>query len=107
MPSSPNFELLLRAEFASLSEAPLDLLRIEPTADAMDDAINRRSRELAVDAANTRTKRGKAILAALERLRLGEYGQCVRCEESISDRRLLAVPEAPYCRECQEIMEKN
>lgn len=102
-----NFELILRAEFASLSEAPLDLLRIEPTADAMDDAINRRSRELAVDAANTRTKRGKEILAALERVRLGVYGECVRCEDQISERRLLAVPESPYCRECAQYLEDN
>lgn len=101
-----NWELVLRAEFANLAEVPLDGLRIEPTADAMDDAINRRSRELAVDAANLRTGKAKEILAALERVRLGTFGECVRCEERISERRLQAVPWSAHCRECKQILEK-
>ena len=44
----------------------------------------------------------KAINAALERLKRGEYGICEECEEPISEKRLKAVPWARYCLHCQE-----
>lgn len=39
---------------------------------------------------------------ALERLKDGEYGICLACEDKISPRRLLAIPWASYCVVCQE-----
>lgn len=44
----------------------------------------------------------KAINAALERLKRGEYGICEECNESISEKRLRAVPWTRYCLNCQE-----
>ena len=44
----------------------------------------------------------KAIDAALERLRRGEYGICEECDEPISEKRLKAVPWTRYCLHCQE-----
>lgn len=44
----------------------------------------------------------KAINAALERLKRGEYGICEECDEAISEKRLKAVPWARYCLTCQE-----
>ena len=41
---------------------------------------------------------------ALERLNDGEYGVCLACEEKIAPRRLVAIPWARYCVECQERM---
>lgn len=39
---------------------------------------------------------------ALERLKTGEYGICLACEEKISPKRLQAIPWALYCVTCQE-----
>ncbi len=44
----------------------------------------------------------KAIDAALERLKRGEYGICEECDEPISAKRLRAVPWTRYCLHCQE-----
>jgi DnaK suppressor protein len=44
----------------------------------------------------------KQVEEALWRLDSGEYGVCVDCGESISDRRLDAIPWANRCISCQE-----
>ncbi len=38
---------------------------------------------------------------ALKRLEDGEYGYCLKCEDEINSKRLLARPEAPFCTSCQ------
>ncbi|NRA03941.1 MAG: TraR/DksA C4-type zinc finger protein [Myxococcales bacterium] len=40
--------------------------------------------------------------AALEAIQRDEYGLCRRCEEPIAIARLEAMPEAPFCVECQQ-----
>ncbi len=47
-----------------------------------------------------------AIAAALERLDLGTYGQCVDCGGPISTLRLQALPQAARCITCQERAEQ-
>ncbi|MCP4209230.1 MAG: TraR/DksA family transcriptional regulator [Shimia sp.] len=42
----------------------------------------------------------RRIQAALERLREGAYGFCVKCGEEIPENRLRVVPEAPLCSAC-------
>ena len=42
------------------------------------------------------------IKAALKRIEEGTYGYCVNCEETLSDERLQAMPEAPLCTNCQQ-----
>jgi RNA polymerase-binding transcription factor DksA len=42
------------------------------------------------------------IMAALERMREGEYGTCVDCGESIAEGRLEAIPETQFCVRCAE-----
>jgi DnaK suppressor protein len=44
----------------------------------------------------------KAINAALERLKRGQYGICEECEGPISEKRLNAVPWARYCLHCEQ-----
>jgi RNA polymerase-binding transcription factor DksA len=41
-------------------------------------------------------------MAALERMREGEYGTCVDCGESIAEGRLEAIPETQFCVRCAE-----
>ena len=37
----------------------------------------------------------------------GEYGECLRCGEDINEKRLMAVPWATLCINCQEEAEKE
>ena len=45
--------------------------------------------------------------SALERLRLGHYGECVSCGSEINSKRLQAVPWTRHCISCQEKQEKG
>lgn len=40
------------------------------------------------------------IQAALARIDAGSYGECTRCGESISPKRIEAIPETPLCIAC-------
>ena len=44
----------------------------------------------------------RQVNAAIERINTGEYGICASCEESISEKRLKAIPWAKYCVSCQD-----
>src|SRR5216117_3221881 len=57
------------------------------------------TRELLVDRVNR-------LSAALDRLKDGEYGTCVECEEPISPARLRALPEVQTCVRCQDRIER-
>ncbi|MCK5074482.1 MAG: TraR/DksA family transcriptional regulator [Bacteriovoracaceae bacterium] len=39
---------------------------------------------------------------AIQRLKRGDYGICLSCEEEIDEKRLIAKPEAPFCIKCQK-----
>ncbi len=41
------------------------------------------------------------VLAALQRIEDGTFGQCVSCGGKISKARLDAIPFTPYCIECE------
>ena len=49
--------------------------------------------------------RYRHVLAALNAVRDGSYGECRRCEEMISTARLRARPEAPVCLACASALE--
>ena len=42
---------------------------------------------------------------ALGRIEDGTYGQCIRCHRQIGEGRLNAIPETPYCRDCEAEVE--
>jgi DnaK suppressor protein len=42
------------------------------------------------------------LKTALKRIKDGSYGICQKCEESISEARLEAVPYAPLCKRCAQ-----
>ncbi len=48
----------------------------------------------------------KAIEAALERIKRGEYGKCMECDDLVSEKRLEAVPAAELCISCKDKKEK-
>ncbi|MBV9183803.1 MAG: TraR/DksA family transcriptional regulator [Acidobacteria bacterium] len=52
----------------------------------------------------SRNRLGK-LETALQRVRKGDFGQCLNCGSDIGMKRLKAVPWAEYCRDCQEALE--
>ncbi|SHG90592.1 TraR/DksA family transcriptional regulator [Marivita hallyeonensis] len=89
-----------RAELAG------DLLEIE---DKLDDpmpkdwedrASERQGDEVLEALGNVELEELRKIDAALARIEEGTYGICPKCGETISDERLVAVPEAALCRRC-------
>jgi len=57
---------------------------------------------LVVTLLNRHTQMFRRVKAALHRVEEGTYGTCLTCEESISVKRLQAVPWAELCLRCQE-----
>lgn len=49
----------------------------------------------------------KDITVALKAIDNDSYGICELCGDSIADRRLLAIPGARFCIECQEMIDAN
>ncbi len=56
--------------------------------------------------AEIKAKEVQQIDEALERIKNGEYGICIDCEDWIPPARLEAMPYALRCKECQERFEK-
>ncbi len=44
----------------------------------------------------------RLVEEALDRLKAGDYGVCLECEQPIPAKRLQALPWARYCVDCQE-----
>jgi len=53
----------------------------------------------------SRTLQG--IESALRRLKTGTYGKCSECRGDIPEARLLAMPFAERCRDCQEMFDEG
>ena len=49
----------------------------------------------------------RLIEEAMRKIPSGDYGKCVECQESISDKRLEALAWARHCLKCQELEEKG
>ncbi len=82
-------------------------IAIEKSPDALDEVQHAAERELAIRNLDRESHLLRNVRAALQRIEDGSYGTCMHCEEEISQRRLDAVPWAPYCIRCQEIADRN
>ncbi|MCF6273448.1 MAG: TraR/DksA C4-type zinc finger protein [Rhodobacteraceae bacterium] len=89
-----------------LNEMNARLTKVE---DALDDPLPKDSEEAALEREDDEVLeevgqsalREKAmIVAALERIVAGKYGQCTLCEEDISEARLDVLPYTPTCHKC-------
>jgi len=67
-------------------------------ADAATDTF---TQELDMTMLSKYRHRLEQIRHALERMEAGRYGVCVRCHTKIGEARLDAIPETPYCRDCE------
>ena len=75
--------------------------------DEADRASRSHDSELLYNVHESAFARLKLVQASLKRMDRGEYGECVRCGEDINLKRLMAVPWATLCIECQQEAEKE
>jgi DnaK suppressor protein len=73
----------------------------------LDEAQHAAERELAILNLDRESGLLRNVRSALRRIENGSFGICVQCEEEISSKRLVAVPWAPFCIECQEHADRN
>jgi DnaK suppressor protein len=93
----------LKQEIGELRER----LSIDPESDPMDQVRSVSEREFAIRTVDQKCVLLRLVDDALAAIRAGTYGACSNCGEDIPDRRLEAVPWAPYCICCQEIRERS
>jgi DnaK suppressor protein len=77
-------------------------IAIERTPDSMDELVLANERDLTVERLTRETFLLRQVTDALDRIATGDYGICLECEESISAKRLNALPWAALCLSCQE-----
>jgi DnaK suppressor protein len=79
---------------------------VERSADPSDEAQFAVDRELKIRALEGESSVLAAVRSALQRIDDGEYGVCQSCDSAISAKRLAAIPWAPHCLACQEMMDQ-
>src|SRR5213080_4963901 len=77
-------------------------IKLENTEDEGDLATISHNKELLYNLHESDFARLKSIDQAIKALDRGQYGECVRCGNDINEKRLLAVPWAALCIQCQE-----
>ena len=77
-------------------------IKLENTEDEGDLATISHDRDILYNLHETDYTRLRYIEDAMKAMDRGEFGECVRCGEDISEKRLEAVPWATTCIRCQE-----
>jgi DnaK suppressor protein len=75
--------------------------------DLGDQASSAYNREFLFELGNGDRRLLKEVALALQKITEGGFGDCERCGEPISDKRLEALPFARYCIECQRAVEEE
>jgi DnaK suppressor protein len=84
-----------------------DGIAIEKSADEMDEIQDASERDLAIRNVDRESKLLRDVKAALRRIPDGSFGTCIDCESAISPKRLVAVPWAPRCIQCQDAFDQD
>src|SRR6267142_5784588 len=100
-----EYERLIKS--INRSRVAAEEITVENTEDEGDLATISHNKELFYNLHESDFQRLKSIQEALKRMDRGEYGECVRCGEDINEKRLMAVPWATLCIQCQEEAEKE
>jgi DnaK suppressor protein len=82
-----------------------DEIKVENTEDEGDLAIISHARELFYNLQEGVLARLRSIEEAMEAVDRGQYGECIRCDDDINEKRLEVVPWATMCLRCQEEVE--
>jgi len=78
-----------------------------PLEDEVDVISPNEDREMSFAIHSMLVERANRLAEALDRLRSGEYGLCVECDEPIAPARLRAIPEVTTCVRCQDRLERT
>ena len=97
-----SLQFLRQQLLVGKSSARSNPLQIERYAEPMDNIQAIGQREQAAVTAEMIGRRLRQIDEAMERVRAGEWGICIECEEQIGPKRLLADPAAELCVRCKE-----
>jgi RNA polymerase-binding transcription factor DksA len=88
----------------ALEEAPGPVTSIDgDDADEIQESVRR---EIGFATRELLAERVQRLQSALNRLKDGEYGTCIECEEAIAPARLRALPEVQTCVRCQDRIER-
>jgi DnaK suppressor protein len=79
----------------------------DSTQDIADRAASSYTKEFLFYQSNNDRQLLQMVEAALERMRDGEFGECISCGKEINLKRLEAVPWTRHCIECQEKLENG
>ena len=103
------FQRILEGKRAELSAgtANRDEIRIENAAEDFDRIQQRMNREVAIRNLDRESRLLKSVEEAINRVEIGAFGVCLRCEEEIPEKRLKAVPWASYCLSCQDKLDRR
>ena len=74
--------------------------------DGLDIAVSASNRELSLRIADRERKMLKKIRTSMERLKEGEYGSCIECDDPIGYPRLSFRPVATMCIDCKTEQEQ-
>lgn len=96
--------LLTRVKAARTSEQEGNS---ELAPDLGDRAISTMNRDLSYQLTTGERDILRRIDAALDRIESGTYGECVNCNEKVQQGRLVAVPWARHCIDCQELQDSG
>ena len=96
----------LSAEIAKTRSAEEETTE-ESTQDIADKAVSSYTREFLYSLTDGERGTLLHIDDALARIEDGSYGFCLNCNAAMTEKRLNAVPWAPYCLDCQELSEKG
>jgi DnaK suppressor protein len=77
------------------------------TPDPVDLAVRNYSKNVMLAVSENESRQLMMIDEALLRIKDEEYGFCQNCEKAIAPKRLVAVPWARYCLDCQELVEQG
>jgi DnaK suppressor protein len=75
--------------------------------DLGDQANTAYTREFFFELGNGDRRVLRDVVAALQKIDDGSFGNCERCGEPIADKRLEALPFARYCIDCQRLAEQE
>ena len=75
--------------------------------DLGDQANTAYTREFFFELGNGDRRVLRDVVSALQKIDEGSFGSCERCGESITEKRLEALPFARYCIDCQRVVEQE
>jgi len=82
-------------------------LAIEASPDELDRIQHATERDFAMGSLQRNSDLLREVRSALRRVDAGVFGVCAGCEESISRKRLAAIPWASFCIRCQEAADRD